>query len=286
MLSFTKKQIIKVLKRVIYLLSTIFPNTFSKMVYQLIINPRKKLNKPNSDQLNILKKSTQVKFSYKNYTIKTYQWGSGKKRILLVHGWEGQASSFYNLIDRLNSKEYTIYAFDAPSHGYSDRTKNSFIDFIQIMPELFNKFSPHILITHSFGAVPATYSLSLDKTLQIEKFIMFAPPNKFSDRVDDVIEISGISKKVKKPLINKIETEFSLPFKTLNISNFIKRVNVEKALILHDLNDKVCSVQYSREIYKNWPVSQFEILEGTGHSKILRANISIDKTINFISKSN
>ena len=256
------------------------------MAYQLIINPRKKLNKPSSDQLSILKKSTQVKFSYKNYTIKTYQWGSGKKRILLVHGWEGQASSFHNLIDRLNSKEYTIYAFDAPSHGYSDRTKNSFIDFIQIMPELFNKFSPHILITHSFGAVPATYSLSLDKTLQIEKFIMFAPPNKFSDRVDDVIEILGISKKVKKPLINKIETEFSLPFKTLNISNFIKRVNVEKALILHDLNDKVCSLQYSREIYKNWPVSQFEILEGTGHSKILRANISIDKTINFISKSN
>ena len=103
----------------------------------------------------------------------------------------------------------------------------NFIDFIQIMPELFNIFSPHILITHSFGAVPATYSLSLDKRLQIEKFIMFAPPNKFSDRVDDVIEIAGISKKVKKPLIKKVETEFSLPFKTLNISNFIKQVNWE-----------------------------------------------------------
>ena len=286
MLSFTKKQIIKVLKRIIYLLSTIFPNTFSKVAYQLIINPRKKLNKPSSDQLSILKKSTQVKFSYKNYTIKTYQWGNGKKRILLVHGWEGQASSFHNLIDRLNSKGFTIYAFDAPSHGYSDRTKNSFIDFIQIMPELFNKFSPHILITHSFGAVPATYSLSLEKTLQIEKFIMFAPPNKFSDRVNDVMDIAGVSKKVKKPLINKIESEFGLPFETLNISNFIKKINVEKALILHDLNDKVCSVQYSREIYKNWPESQLEILEGTGHSKILRANISIDKTINFILKSN
>ena len=286
MLSFTKKQIITVLKRVIYLLSTIFPNTFSKVAYQLIINPRKKLNKPSSDQLNILKKSTQVKFSYKNYTIKTYQWGNGKKRILLVHGWEGQASSFHNLIDRLNSKNFTIYAFDAPSHGYSDRTENSFIDFIQIMSELFNKFSPHILITHSFGAVPATYSLSLEKTLQIEKFIMFAPPNKFSDRVNDVMDIAGVSKKVKKPLINKIESEFGLPFETLNISNFIKKINVEKALILHDLNDKVCSVQYSKEIYKNWAESQLEILEGTGHSKILRANISIDKTINFILKSN
>ena len=94
-------------------LSSSFPNTFSKVAYQLIINPRKKLNKPSSDQLSILKKSTQVKFSYKNYTIKTYQWGSGKKRILLVHGWEGQASSFHSLIDRLNSKKYTIYAFDA-----------------------------------------------------------------------------------------------------------------------------------------------------------------------------
>ena len=39
---------ITVLKRVIYLLSTIFPNTFSKVVYQLIINPRKKLNKPSN----------------------------------------------------------------------------------------------------------------------------------------------------------------------------------------------------------------------------------------------
>ena len=45
-------------------------------------------------------------------------------------------------------------------------------------------------------------------------------------------------------------------------------------------------MQYSKEIYKNWAESQLEILEGTGHSKILRANISIDKTINFILKSN
>ncbi len=272
-------------KKLGYLLSFIFPYTFSKVAYRVIINPREKIKKPRKDQLDILKEAKKEYFDFNNYKIQTYKWGEGKKRVLLIHGWEGAASSFHVLIDKLITKNYTVYAFDAPSHGFSDRAKNSIIDFIELLPKLIDKFNPSILISHSFGAVPATYSLSINTKLQVEIFIMFAPPNKFSDRVNDVIKMTGVSAKIKKPLIHKLESEFGLPFRTLNISDFIKKVNVKKALILHDIDDKVCSIQYSKEIHRNWPISKLEVLEGTGHSKILRANVAIEKVIKFISNT-
>src|SRR6267378_1472357 len=43
-----------------------------------------------------------------------YRWGSGSKRVLLVHGWGGRAAQFFALIPRLVDAGFEVIAFDAP----------------------------------------------------------------------------------------------------------------------------------------------------------------------------
>ena len=258
------------------------PETFSKFAYNIINNPQSKGINYKPEELKMLNKAHQKNYIFKSYSIKTYQWGEKGNKILFIHGWEGRASNFLKLIERLFKKKYSLYAFDAPSHGLSERSKNTMSDFNQFLLLFIKKVNPDVIITHSFGAVPTTFSLNINKKQSIEKLILFAPPNKFSDRVDDIIKVTGACKKIKKHLIKKIEDEYGIPFENLNICEFINKTNVDNTLILHDENDKICSLNYAKEIHRTLPNSKLEILKNTGHFKILSNNIAIKKVINFI----
>ena len=269
-------------KIIFYILSFMAPKTFSNFAYNIINNPQNKTLNYKPEELKILKKAHQKNYIFENYLIKTYQWGGKGKKILFIHGWEGRASNFSKLIEKILKRNYSLYAFDAPSHGFSDISKNTMKDFNKFLLLFIKKIKPDIIITHSFGAVPTTYSLNIDKKQLIKKLILFAPPNRFSDRVNDIIKTTGVCKKIIKHLIKKIENEYGLPFENLNISDFINKTNVNDTLILHDENDKICSIDYSKEIHKKLPNSKLEILKDTGHFRILSNDIAINKVIHFI----
>ena len=72
--------------------------------------------------------------------------------------------------------------------------------------------------------------------------MLFTTPDKFSQRIDFVAESVGVSPKVKEKLIKRLEEELQMDVSKLNVSDFVKTVNVKKALILHDKNDGVLLV--------------------------------------------
>mgnify|MGYP001953379095 CR=1 FL=1 len=53
-----------------------------------------------------------------------------------------------------------------------------------------------------------------------------------------------------------------------------------KSLIIHDINDKVIPISRSKNVHKNWAVSKFMEVEGTGHFRILRTKEVINSVIN------
>ena len=148
---------------------------------------------------------------------------------------------------------------------------------------MISKFNVNKLISHSFGGVATTFALYNNPNLKIEKYALLTTPDKFSERIDDVSEMVGISNKVKVNLIKKLETESGINANTLNVSDFVKKINVIDALILHDKNDKVIPIDRSLNVHNNWPQSKFEEIEGTGHFRILRTDNVLDKVIEFIS---
>jgi len=268
------------LKKIIHTLSGLFPNLFINIAFDKLANPQ--LKKLREREIKILKTAIEKDLDFRGFNIKTYEWEGPKDKVLLIHGWEGQAGNFADLILKLKKEGFHIYAFDAPSHGFSSKGETSLFEFMELVAELIKKYRVKKLISHSFGGVATTYALFKNQEIQIDKYALLTTPDKFSERIEDVGIQYGINKKAISKLINKLEEDYQIEVGELNVSNFVQKIKVKESIIFHDKNDKVIPVKRSMNVHKNWPQSIFKTIEGTGHFRILRDEDTLNQVVNFI----
>ena len=268
-------------KKIVAFISKIAPNIVVKYAYSQLTNPQ--IRKLRESELEILNKSKKEIFEFRDFKIQTYKWEGGKNKILLIHGWEGQAGNFSEIIKKLTKNNFSVYAFDGPSHGFSSKGKTSLLEFTELVGVLIEKFEVSQLISHSFGGVATTYSL-FKNDLSIDKYALLTTPDKFSERIDDVCERNGITKKVKHKLINRIEKELNITVSSINVSDFVKKIDVKQAIIIHDKYDKVVPIKQSQNVYANWKNCKFIEVEKTGHFGILKNDSIINLVIEFFKK--
>ncbi len=267
-------------KSLVRIASNLFPSAITSFAYNQLTNPQ--VRKLRTNELSTLDKSEKEDFKFKEFNIKLYTWKGGEKKILLIHGWEGQAGNFSDLIELLLQNGYTVHSFDAPSHGFSSKGGTSLFEFSELVGVLIKRYNVKSLISHSFGGVATTYALFKNPELKIDKYVLLTTPDKFTERIDDVSEMVGINENVKNKLINRLEKETGIPVETLNVSEFVKTINVQKALIIHDKNDKVIPILRSKNVHRNWTASEFNEVEGTGHFRILRTKQVLDTVLEYL----
>ncbi|WP_298320393.1 alpha/beta fold hydrolase [uncultured Aquimarina sp.] len=267
-------------KNLVRIASNLFPSVIASFAYNQLTNPQ--VRKLRKNELNTLDKSEKKDFKFKESNIKLYSWKGGQKKVLLIHGWEGQAGNFSDLVAILLENGYTVHSFDAPSHGFSSKGGTSLFEFSELVGVLIKKYNVESLVSHSFGGVATTYALFNNPELYIKKYVLLTTPDKFTERIDDVSEMVGINDNVKSKLINRLEKETGVPVKTLNVSEFVKTINVQKALIIHDKNDKIIPISRSKNVHQNWAVSEFREVEGTGHFRILRTKQVLDTVVDYL----
>ena len=92
----------------------------------------------------------------RDLAVQTYQWGTGTRAALLLHGWHGRASQFATLVRDLVAEGYRVHAFDAPAHGDSAGNRTDARDWIAAARSLARSEGPFdLVIGHSFGAFAA-----------------------------------------------------------------------------------------------------------------------------------
>jgi len=92
----------------------------------------------------------------------------------------------------------------------------------------------------------------------------------------------GIDKKVIKKLVTKLEKSYQIKVDEFNVSDFVKEVKVQEAIIFHDKKDKVIPIERSKNVHKNWKQAVFKEVEGTGHFRILRDENVLNDVVDFI----
>lgn len=268
------------LKSVVTTISLIAPALVVNFAYKQLANPQIKKLRPR--EIEVLNTAVKETFKFLGFDIQLYTWGQGSKRVLLIHGWEGQAGNFADIIKQLLEHDYTVYAFDGPSHGFSSQGETSLFEFADLVGELIRKFRVKKLVSHSFGSVATTYALHQNKGFEIDRYVLLTTPDRFIERIEEVSAQVGITDKVKRRLIARIENEMSVKVDDLNVSDYVKTINVAKALIIHDKNDTVIPISRSRNVHRNWRNCDFLEVERTGHFRILRTNAVISRTIDFL----
>ncbi len=267
-------------KLLVGLASWLFPSKVTAFAYGQLTNPQ--VRKLRENELHVLDKAQKERFPFKGFDIQLYTWTGGEKGILLIHGWEGQAGNFSDVIAMLLENGYTVHAFDGPSHGFSSKGNTSLFEFAELVGVLIKKYQVKALVSHSFGGVATTYALYVNPEIHIEKYVLLTTPDKFSERIDDVAEMVGITDKVKNRLINRLVSETGMDLKILNVSKFVKTIRVAKALIIHDKNDTVIPIARARNVHQNWTASELKEIEGTGHFRILRTIWVLEEVVAFL----
>jgi pimeloyl-ACP methyl ester carboxylesterase len=268
------------MKQLVKIFSLVFPNLATNYAYKQLTNPQLKKLRPN--EVVVLEKAEKEIFEFKDFKIQTYKWSGGEKKVLLIHGWEGQAGNFSDLINILVAQDYTIHAFDAPSHGFSTKGKTNLFEFAELAAILIKRFEIKNILSHSFGSVATTYALYKNQDISIDNYVLLTTPDTFLERIEDVFEAIGLTEKVKYNLIKRIENESNVEVKKLNVSEFVKKIKVKKALIIHDKNDKVIPINRALNVFNNWKNCEFLKVEKTGHFKILQSPEVIENSIKFL----
>lgn len=267
-------------KKTVQFLSNIFPKFFAKKFYYRLLHPQVK--KMRENELAVLAKAEKEFLSINNNNIQLYKWGNSEKKILLIHGWEGQAGNYSDIVGKLLEYNYTIYSFDGPGHGNSTGGKNIMFEYLDTVDKVITKLNVRKIVSHSFGSVVTTFSLTQIPNYKVDKYVLLTTPHTFGNYVSNISEKIGISEKAINLFLKKVEKERNGKIDEFDVSKYVQKINVEKALIIHDINDKIIPISESKEVVKKWENANLLEVSNTGHFKILRTPQVANVIVNFM----
>jgi pimeloyl-ACP methyl ester carboxylesterase len=271
-------------KGTIQTLSNIFPSFFAKKFYNRLLNPQ--IKKIRKNELETLKKAEKKVLIIQNNKIQLYKWGNGENKILLVHGWEGQAGNFSYLIEKFLVENFTIYSFDGPGHGNSSKGKNVMFEYLDTVDKIITKLDIKNIVSHSFGSVVTTFALSQIPNHKIDSYVLLTTPYTFSNYVSNISKKTGISNRAINIVLKKIEKERNEKIDEFDVSKYVQNINVEKAIIIHDVNDRIIPISKAEEVAEKWNSVELVAITNTGHFKMLRTTEVANIIIEFIGNKN
>jgi len=258
-----EKVIIFLIGNYLNILNAISPKMGGKQAFYIFCFPFKA--KINKKQQAYLDTADQFKLPVDDFEIQCYRWGSGPRKILLVHGWQSNTYRWKKFIETLKMNEFSIYSFDAPGHGNS----GSLFSNVPLYEKALSKIVDHIgnpesIISHSIGSFSTLYYMNENPQNVPLKMVSMASPNSANDFVKEYSRILNLSEKTMTNLSAYFQTYASKDISYFSLENLFEK-NKTKGLIIHDKSDKVVTSDYAKKMHHLWPQSKLVITDGHGH---------------------
>lgn len=255
-------------KTFIKVFSNVLPRVAANLIWDKINRPR--IRKIRDHEREVLAQAEQSILEYEGHRIQCYLWNPGNPLALMVHGWEGQAGNFADIVEALVAKNLTVLAFDGPAHGASSNDETSVFQFCRLTASLVAEHKPRWLISHSFGSVAGSYALMFNKDIPVEACVMVTAPDRFLDHVGGVAAEVGVGRRALDHMLARARTHSPVPLEELSVQQFIQKSSVKRGLVLHDVDDRIIPYAYAQNVANGWPESRLSTITGTGHYRILR----------------
>ncbi|RTY85725.1 alpha/beta fold hydrolase [Flavobacterium sp. RSP15] len=246
------------------LLSYVFLDKATQLAYSLFSEPRE--GRLTATKLpKILQETAAETFQHNGHDIQTYTWKGNNTVILLVHGWESNASRWKKMVPYLKKSGSTIIAIDAPAHGLSSGKEFNIPQYAKSIDFIVQKFKPQYLIGHSLGGKTCLYYQSVYQNNTIEKMVILGSPSDFKIILDNYIAMLSLNSKISKGLEAHYLHHFKLKLEKFSAKHFATKIKT-KGLIAHDTNDTVVLFEEGKKIASTWKNSIFIETNGLGHS--------------------
>jgi pimeloyl-ACP methyl ester carboxylesterase len=232
--------------------------------YKLFSHPRK--GRLKKEQLPKTLQSAKLEtFQYDGENFQAYIWQGNDEIILLVHGWESNASRWKKLLHYIKPLGKTIIAIDAPAHGLSDGKEFNAPKYAECINVLTQKYQPKIVIGHSVGGAAISFYLNKYKNPEIEKVILLGAPSDFKILSDNFVKLLSLNKKIKAELEAYYFKKFNIHIDDFAGHKFAENFS-QKAFISHDTEDDVVLIDEGRKYASTWKEATYVETNGLGHS--------------------
>ena len=252
----------------------------SKFGIRLFVTP---VNFPLPKREQYMLKSAQKKrllINDINKEIEILSYGYSKKKILLVHGWSGRSTQLFAFADKLLENGYMVISFDGPAHGKSTGRTTMMTEFLKTIEKINTSFGPfEAAIGHSFGAT-SLYNAAAT-FLDIKTFIAIGSFDRISDIISNFAKNLYLKEKSAKKIQLGLEKKWMIHIDDFSSSSVAKKIKIP-VLVVHDIIDGDVPVSCAYRIRQNLEKGSLFITNGLGHTKILRNNEVINKSIKFI----
>ena len=212
--------------------------------------------------------------------IEILSYGYSKKKVLLVHGWSGRSTQLFAFADKLLENGYMVISFDGPAHGKSTGKTTMMPEFLKTIQKINTTFGPfEAAIGHSFGAT-SLYNAAAT-FLDIETFIAIGSGDRISDIISNFVKNLYLNEKSAKKIQLGLEKKWMIHVDDFSSSTVAKKIKIP-VLVVHDIIDGDVPVSCAYRIRQNLEKGSLLITNGLGHTKILRNNEIVHKSIKFI----
>ena len=260
-------QIPKPILLIAKLLEVISPKLVTLFASKLFRTPLK--HKIPKRELEMDKNTLQQKVTVATIKkeIVVYQYGKGKRKILLVHGWSGRGTQLVKIADEFLNLGFQTISFDAPAHGKSKGNTTLMPEFIASILEVEKQFGPfEFAIGHSLGGMAVLNAIK--QNLKIKKAVIIGSGDRVQDIIDDFIKKLQLQPKIGMLLKNYFEKKNNTTMDSFSSYQVAKEVKMP-VLIIHDENDDEIPVNAAFNIQKHLQHGKIVITKGLGHRKIL-----------------
>ncbi|WP_294818851.1 alpha/beta hydrolase [uncultured Flavobacterium sp.] len=248
----------------INILAHIAPKKATALAYRYFSEPRDgRLLK--EELPPVLKEAEEEMVTHGDFVFQMYTWKGGENTVLLVHGWESNASRWENFLIHLKRSGSTIIALDAPAHGLSSGTEFTIPRYAEFIDVIVRKFRPQSLVGHSIGGATILYYQSHYANDSVEKMVVLGAPCDFNTVLSNYAGMLSLNSKVLLLLKKHFFDHFSIDTDDFCGDLFASKIRV-KALLAHDRDDAVVSYKEGRKIADAWPEAEFITTNGLGHS--------------------
>ncbi len=262
------------------ILSYIAPKKASLLAYRLFSEPR--VGRLTKETLPpVLSQATSETFTLEGEFFESYTWRGNSNVILLIHGWESNASRWEKLIPHLQKTGSTIVAIDAPAHGLSAGKEFNLVKYAEFIDIAATKYQPDYLIGHSIGGAACVYYQSAYQNPKIKKMIVLGAPSDLQVLVMNFVKLLSLNSRIVKSLEQYFIDRFKFRLQDFSGRLFGAKLKL-KGLIAHDVDDDVVAYSEAKKIAENWKDALFLETKGLGHS--MHDDVLYGKVIAFLNE--
>lgn len=218
-------------------------------------------------------------------TVRVYEWGSGERTVIILHGWGSSAARFTGFAEQLAARGWHVLVPDAPGHGASAGKSSSLPQFIAALDAIVARFGPpQALVGHSLGALAIARRHAEADTgwlKSLESVVLISMPSGAPFLIEVFLRTLGLRSAASTHLNALFERRFGARVVDYSALPGAARISA-RLLLVHDRGDDIIPLAHCEDLRGQLQRATVITTTGLGHSALTRDGGTIGRIIAFL----